>query len=154
MNLHVLKLMLLSCMVFQASCDITFKRKVANTEDAHVEMSEHKNISSKDNTRKKYNKSGTVFSKKDSHLIVLYYSDIANAIIRKDMITHTKTSEKQEKKLVRNKKIPRDIQVMPLPLKLEKTLSPLPLHMLRVQVGTRVILMNVKLRRILDIIKI
>ena len=43
---------------------------------------------------------------------------------------------------------------MPLPIELEKRLPSLSLRVIRVQVGTRVILMDVKSRQILDIIKI
>jgi len=74
--------------------------------------------------------------------------------IRKDMISHTKISKRQAEKLKIGRIIPREIQVMPLPIALEKILPSLSLHVIRVQVGTRVILMNVKSRQILDIIKI
>ena len=70
------------------------------------------------------------------------------------MVTHSHVSNKQEEKLVINAFIPGDVQVIPLPLKLEQKLSSLPMHLIRVQVGKQVIIMNVKSRQILDIIKI
>ena len=70
------------------------------------------------------------------------------------MIRHGRLSKEQKKLLAIGNIISHDIQVIPLPLKLERLLSPLPLNVLRVQVDTRVILMNVKLRKILDVITI
>lgn len=148
MNSQILKLILLSCLIVQSGCDITFKRKVTKNETAPVEISQDDNKSDKKDLLKR--KVGN----KDSDIIISYYSDAANAVIRKDMITHTEVSKKQSKKLVVGKVIPREIQVMPLPLALEKILSALPLDVIRVQVGTRVILMNVKSRLILEVINI
>ena len=148
MNSQILKLIVLSCLIVQSGCDITFKRKVTQNKTAPVEMSQDDNKSDKKDLLK--HKVGN----KDSDIIISYYSDAANAIIRKDMITHTEISKKQAKKLVIGKVIPREIQVMPLPLALEKILSALPLDVIRVQVGTRVILMNVKSRLILEVINI
>lgn len=156
MNSNVLKIILLSCILFLVSCSgVTFKRK---THDAAVKQGDiieyNKSTKSLSSENNKPTNSGGLFSEQDSQIITSYYIDKANSIIRRDMITHTKVSKEQESKLVINENIPRDIQVMPLPLLLEKNLSPLPLDMLRVQVGTYVILMNVKSRRILAIIKI
>ena len=148
MNSHIVKLILLGCLIFQAGCNITFKRKETHNETAPVGMNQEDNKSDKNVSVK--NKG----SNKDFNIIISYYSAPANATIRKDMITHTEISKKQEKKLVVGKIIPRGIQVMPLPLALEKNLSQLPLHVIRVQVGIRVIFMNVKSRKILEIIKI
>jgi len=154
MNSSLLKLILFSCIIFQTSCDITFKRKVEKEKKVPVVIDEQLKSSIKVNGNKETEKSTNEFTKNDSELISSYYSDKTNSIIRKDMIMHTKISREQTKKLVVDEYVPRDVQVMPLPLKLNRTLSFLPLDKLRVQIGTRVILMNVKTRRILDIIKI
>ena len=146
MNSQILKLVLLSCVVFLASCDVTFKRKSADA--APVNMGSHKKAKS-DKTEGK-----VAFNRKDLHIINSYYEDNSNAVIRKDMMTHTELSKEQNKKLVIGNVIPRDVQVIPLPLKLERILSSLPLHFLRVQAGEKVILMNVKSRKIIDVIKI
>ena len=148
MKSQILKLVLLSCVVFLASCDVTFKRKNSDADAIPVNMGTHKkNISKKTESK-------TAFNKKDSQIINSYYADNSNATIRKDMITHTELSKKQNNKLVTGNLIPRDVQVIPLPLKLERILSELPLQLLRVQVGEKVILMDVKSRNILDVIKI
>ncbi len=156
MNSSLLKLILFSCIIFQTSCDITFKRKVEKEKKAPVLIDEQLKSSKKvdENKNKKTEKYTNTFTNNDSELISSYYSDKTNSIIRKDMIMHTKVSKEQTKKLVVDEYVPRDIQVMPLPLKLNRKLSFLPLDKLRVQIGTRVILMNVKTRRILDVIKI
>ncbi|MCW8899436.1 MAG: hypothetical protein OQK75_07510 [Gammaproteobacteria bacterium] len=154
MNSIALKLIVLTCLIFQSGCGITFKRKTTQETETPVEMMVSTKIPLKDNTDKETTETNRLFSKKDLHLITAYYSDKANAIIREDMIKHTKTSEKQANKLSVNEFIPRDVQVIPLPLQLEKSLSSLPLHLLRVQVDTRIVIMNVKSRQILDIIKI
>lgn len=148
MNSDIVKLILLSCLIFVSGCDITFKKQATNNKAVLLEKS-------KDNTKTDKNvseKSNVV--NKDFDIITSFYSDKANANIRKDMISYTEISDQQAKKLVAGKIIPRDIQVMPLPLALEKILIRLPLHVIRVQVGTRVIYMNVKSRKILEIIKI
>lgn len=154
MNSFLLKILIISCLIFQFGCGIKFKRKSTQATEKPVEMIEYEKLSSKEKEDEGAPKKYTLFTEKDSHIITSYYSDKANAIIRHDMIMQTKTSIKQEEKLVVNEYIPRDIQVIPLPLKLEKMLSSLPLDLLRVHVGNRVIVMNVKSRQILDIIKI
>ena len=148
MNSQILKLILLSCLILQSGCDITFKRKATHNKTAAVEMNKDDNKSDKKVLLK------PKVGNKDSDIIISYYSDAANATIRKDIITHTEVSTKQAKKLAIGKIIPREIQVMPLPLALERKLSALPLDVIRVQVGTRVILMNVKSRQILEVINI
>ena len=148
MKSQILKLVLLSCVVFLASCDVTFKRKSADADTIPVSMGKHKKSISNKSERK------VAFNRKDLHIINSYYADNSNAIIRKDMMMHTELSKEQNNKLVIGNLIPRDVQVIPLPLKLERILSALPLHFLRVQVGEKVILMNVKSRKILDVIKI
>lgn len=147
MNSQIVKLIILSCLLFQSGCDITFKKQATNKavsfEKSKDNKKTDKNVSEKSNV-----------GNKDFDIIISYYSDKANANIRKDIITHTEISEQQAKKLVVGKIIPREIQVMPLPLALERILTRLPLHVIRVQVGTRVIYMYVKSRKILEIIKI
>lgn len=146
MNLQIFKSLLLISIILQAGCAITFKRH--STNDAGAQIKTSKEQPDKKETAK------IKAWKKDSRIIQSYYTDVANANIRKDMISHTQISKKQEKNLLVGEVIPRDIQVMPLPLVLERKLSGLPLHVIRVQVGTHVILMNVKSRRIDNIIKI
>ena len=154
MNSTILKLLLFSGIIFQVSCDITFKRKVEKDTEVPVIIDEQLKSSKKVEPNKDKVKSGDAFSKSDSKIITSYYSDNTNSTIRQDMIMHTKISKEQTKKLIVDEYVPRDVQVMPLPLKLKNKLSALSLDKLRVQIGTRVILMNVKTRRILDIIKI
>ena len=154
MNSSLLKLILFSCIIFQTGCDITFKRKAEKEKKAPVVIDEQLKSSKKVDKNKETEKSTNAFTKYDSELITSYYLDKTNSTIRNDMIMHTKISKEQTKKLVVDEYIPRDVQVMPLPLKLNRKLSFLPLDKLRVQIGTRVILMNVKTRQILDVIKI
>ncbi len=159
MNSHLLKLVLLASFVFHTGCELTLKRKNQKTTDTQAAMSEHKDKSDKSILLKEKNKKKSVstkavLSKQDSTIIASFYSNTENSIIRKNMIRLTNISQKQQKKLVVGKIIPHDFQVIPLPLKLERALSTLNLHLLRVQVGAKVILMNVKSRLILDIIKI
>ena len=154
MNSQIIRLLLLSCLIFQYGCDISLKRKdknhkvMAPTETNKVDASQASKKAAKKVSSNHKMKSS------DLNTITSYYSDIVNATIRKDMISHTEVSKKQAKKLVVGKIIPHKIQVVPLPLELEKKLSSLLLHQIRVQVGVRVILMDVKSRRILDVIKI
>lgn len=148
MNSQIVKLIILSCLLFQYGCDITLKKKETNNNTVSFEKSKD------DKTTKKNDSAKRNVGNKDFDIIISYYSDKANAGIRKDIITHTEISEQQAKKLVVGKIIPRDIQVMPLPLALERILTQLPLHVIRVQVGTRVIYMYVKSRKIIEIIKI
>ena len=148
MSSYLLKIILISCLIFQIGCGIKLKHKVSKKPDTKVEMRES-SLNSSESI-----KPGIIFSKKDSRIITSYYSNRANALIRKDMIRHGRLSKEQKKILATGNIIPRDIQVIPLPLKLERLLSSLPLNVLRVQVDTRVILMNVKSRKILDIITI
>ena len=91
---------------------------------------------------------------RDNATIISFYDDPANAIIRKDMRKHAKVTKKQEKTLIVGKTIPRNIQVVPLPLQLERILSPLPLNLIRVQACMQVMVMDVKSRKILTVIRI
>ena len=148
MNVKILKFILLMGLIFQLGCNITFKRKTPD--NIHVPAEMKKTDAKPD--EKPLTKKQKVNN--DTGVIAAYYADEANKIIREDIISHTEVSKKQAKKLVIGKIIPRDIQVIPLPLNLEKILSSLPLQLIRVQVGERVIIMDVKSRRIIDIIKI
>lgn len=156
MNSLVLKLVIITCLIFQYGCGIKFKRKSVQTEDKPVEMQQYDRSLVKTPVVATNDKMAPTdkFSESDAALITAYYADEANRVIRDDMIVHTRLTDKQEEKLGVTAFIPSDVQVMPLPLKLERKLSALPLDLIRVHVGTRVIIMNVKSRQILDIIKI
>ena len=157
MNSLVLKLLIITCLMFQYGCALKFKRKSPPPlNDKPVEMIQYEKQSEKKVEEKDKGKphSPEKFTDKDTQLISSYYADQANHIIRQDMIAHTAVTKKQEEKLVVNEYIPRDLQIIPLPLSLERSLSPLPLHLIRVHIGKRIIIMNVKSRQILDIIKI
>lgn len=152
MNSYKINLSILSCLIIISGCDISLKRKNTAAADSKVAMSHtviESKVKSSSNTSVNAKAS---FSKMDSKLIALYYADESNAIILNDMAKQTFVSKKQAKKLVVSKNISNKIQVIPLPLELEKILSPLPRYTLRVQVGKRVILMDVKSRQILDMI--
>ena len=174
MNSYWLRLILLSCLVIQTGCDITFKRK-SESESSGAEARKSKSdqdlkdktaskekketekksvVISKKADDKKPGKSRAIFSRNDEKLITLYYTDEGNAKILDDMVKHTWITKKRAKKLTTTERIPNDVQVMPLPLELEKILSPLPRYAIRVQIGKRVIIMDIKSRRILDVIKI
>jgi len=156
MNSTLLKLTLLSVLIFQAGCDITFKRKVDKAKNPPVVIDEQLRVIKKtsENNEKERIKSTHAFTENDLNTIISYYSNKTNSVVREDMIKHTTISKQQAEKIVVNEFVPRDIQVMPLPLKLNRKLSALPLDKLRVQVGTNIILMNVKTRKILAVIKI
>lgn len=149
MKLRIVKFILIGCLIFQLGCALTLKRKNQSVMASTTAEMKKMGVNSKIKAAKK----SAVLSH-DATVITAYYLDVANAIIRKDMISHTRLSKKQKKKLVVGKILERDIQVVPLPLNLEKILSSLPLHLIRVQVGEHVILMNVKSRQILEVIKI
>lgn len=156
MNIQVLKLLLLLAIIFQVACSVTLKRKSNNDKVTNVEMREY-NVSSKSESIKsssKIAKTSLKFSAKDSEIIIAYYKNEANKIIRQDMVRRTTLSATHEKKIVVDGHIPREVQVMPLTLTLGKQLSLLPLYVLRVHIATYVVLMNVRSRRILDLIKI
>ena len=154
MNSLVLKVLIIACLVFQYGCGLKFKRKTAQTTDKPVEMIQYENGSSKQAEEKDKVLAPGQFSERDSQLISSYYADKSNQVSRQDMIAHTRLSKKQEEKLAINEYIPTDLQVMPLPLSLERILSSLPLDLIRVHIGKRIIIMNVKSRQILDIIEI
>ena len=150
---HTLKLLLIVCLLFQTGCGLKFKKKSESITAAQPEINTtSRQISNKE--RKDLVKSGNAFSIEDIQQITSYYSDKANARIKQDMMSHTKLTSKQRNKLMVNEIISRDVQIIPLPLNLERTLTSLPLNVLRVHAGSRVMLINVKSRKILDIIKI
>lgn len=146
------------CLLLQAGCDITFKRKSAAPESVKITAEQSESIKqSKDsssNKEKKSEKNLRRFSEHDIKLITVYYSSEINAQVLDDMLKHTWVNSKIDEKLTVGESIPADVQIIPLPLELEKILSPLTQYALRVQVGKRVIMMDVKSRRILDVIKI
>ncbi len=146
MMLKIFKLILLSSFILQTSCEITFKRKNMGDDFSKTitnNLVPNKKLSKEEKKRIK-----------DFSIISKYYSDAANTTIRNEMITHTEISKKQEKQLIVDKIISRDIQVMPLPIELERMLSNLTLNHIRVQAGVHIILMDVKTRRIIYLIKI
>ncbi len=151
---------LFASLIFNTGCNITFKRKakqmdkVESSEMLGKKLASDKVVSSKDKDMKPASALKVMFSRKDADTIASYYLNPENAIIRRNMIRHSSVTKKQQKKLVIGKIIPRDFQVIPLPLKLERALSPLDLYYIRVQVGANVVLMNVKSRLVLDIITI
>jgi len=149
-----IKLILLTGLILIAGCNITFKKKSSEKVDSQIDVAASKKIDDEKTLSSKTIKSGTLFTNKDKELINLFYNDKANAVILKDMIAHTRLSIKQRKKLTESKNVANSVQVMPLPLELERMLSPLPRNILRVQVDRRIILMDVNSRRILDVIKI
>ncbi|MFK5913093.1 MAG: hypothetical protein QM484_01865 [Woeseiaceae bacterium] len=150
--MKILKLLLLSSLLLQASCDIMFKRKnmPAVIETKNISLDKVK----KENQSISKSPIHHVQKKRDIEIISSYYADPSNEMIRKNMISYTSITKKEQAKLVVGKIISRELQVVPLPLILERDLSSLPLNMIRVQVGANIILMNVKTRQILDLVKI
>ena len=152
MSSKSIKVILFIGIISLVSCDITFKRKTAVDSGMQVKPSSKKeNV---DNTSKSKIESEFTFSRKDAHIVSSYFSDKANAKIRDDMVEHSALSKNNKHKIKVGEVIPHNIQVMPLPLKLERILSPLPLYMMRVLVGKNVIIMNVNSRKIVALIKI
>lgn len=160
MNDKLTSVTLIFCLVFTSGCEITFKRKTKPEEKQDKAVVMEKKISEdkmeKNSSMAKRPASAlkVLFSKKDADLITVYYTSEENAIIRRNMIRHSAVNKEQQKQIQVGKIIPRDFQVIPLPLKLERALSTLDLRYIRVQLGANIILMNVKTRQILDIIKI
>jgi len=138
MNSFILKIILLIFLVMQAGCDMSFKRKYNVNEQL-------------DNGKEK---SDTVFSEPEKEIIRTYFKDRSNNRILHYAIKRSPISKKQSAKLVVSNYIPRDIQVVPLPIRLDNKLRQIPLSLLRVQVGKNIILMKVNSRKILDIVKL
>jgi hypothetical protein len=154
---------LMVCLLLQIGCDLTLKRKSTISESTHEstpgEISEQRDSGkpSKESAVQKEDtteKTTRLFSEHDIEVISLYYKNEANAQVLDDMLQQTWVNNKIEDKITVGESIPPDVQVMPLPLELEKILSPLSRYALRVQVGKRVIMMDIKSRRILDVIKL
>ena len=143
---------LIAGLLLQSGCNITFKRN-SNQDD----VAQSSEISA---ASKMYSKSSQekiplhAFTHRDIKLIALYYSKEGNAQALSDIIKQTSVNSKIQSKLKKNEIIPNDVLVIPLPLGLEKILSPLSGYELRVQVGKRVMLIDIKSRRILDVIKL
>lgn len=148
-----LSIIVLCTFVGLSACsNITFKKKYTQSEKA-VSDSRLKSKSPKKYQELLKQRRGEAFSQTDKELIKLYYNDKANATIIAKAITLTPLSKKDKSKLKVSNHLPMHIQVIPLPLELENILAGLPRQVLRVQVSKNVILMNVKTRKIIDIIK-
>ena len=148
-----LKIILLSCLIMQAGCNITLKKKTGSDKRAHPsKVMLKRNAEAK---RKKIQEAipRVGFPSSDRTLIELYFKNKGNESIFNNMVKQREVTKKTDKKLTVSNVIPNNIQVSPLPLDLEKTLSLAPSHMLRVQAGRNIILMYVKTRKIVDIIK-
>lgn len=147
-----LSIITLSAVVVLSACDITLKKKYIQSPKEFTELD------AKQKSQKKYKKlldheRAQGLTQKDKRLITLYYSDVGNATIIAKAMTLTPISKKEDKALRVSHYLPLHIQVIPLPLELEKLLVKLPRQVLRVQVAKNIILMNVKTRKIIDIIK-
>ena len=154
MKSYKLPLLILSGIIFISGCDISFKRiSPAAVDTQNQTNSENSETLVKDQPAQKTLKNKTSFGDTDSKLIARYYSDVSNETILQNIINQTHITKKQANKLVVAERIPHNTQVMPLPLELENLLSPLPQHVLRIQIGKYVILMDVKSRQIHDVIK-
>mgnify|MGYP007065675680 CR=1 FL=1 len=156
MNSRVIIIILASTLFFLQGCDLTFKRKTSSGVPGKVEMAKETGSPTKSNKPVKNihvnKKSVTHFRDDDIQRIREFYKE--NTQTRDDMIAYSKLSKKQKNSLVVNGVVKHDIQIIPLPLKLKEMLSPLPMNLLRVHAGDKVILMNVNSRRIIDIIKL
>jgi len=138
MNSFILKIILLLFLVMQAGCELNLKRKYNADEGLDS-----------GNT-----KSDTVFSRLEKEIIRAYFNDRANNRILHYAVKRSPISKKQNEKLRVFNYIPSDIQIVPLPIRLDNKLSQIPLSLLRVQVGKNIILMKVNSRKILDIVKL
>lgn len=143
---------MLCALVGLSACDITFKKKYSKSAKDIADL----RIKAK--SPKKYQKileqrRGEAFSQKDKKLISLYYNDKANANIMSKAVSLTPVTKKEDSELKISHHLAPHIQVIPLPLELENILTKLPRQVLRVQVARNIILMNVKTRKIIDIIK-
>ena len=153
MNSQTVNILLLIGLIFQSGCDITFKRKSIDHKMAQNEVSQS-DLSQSNGTENIEATENSSIIDRDMKIINSFYADPANKVISKEMRKHGKVTKKQEKQLVVGKTIPENIQVVPLPLELERILSPLPLHLIRVQACMKVIVMDVKSRQIVTALKI
>lgn len=152
MRTFSLVICLIASLLLQTGCKLTLKKKsdpdaVTQTEETSVEAKT-------DSKSAKKKKPVPLFTEHDTKLITLYYSNEGNAQVLEDIVKQTAVSDKVAARLKTNEIIPKDVLVVPLPLELEKILSPQPAYDLRVQVGKHVIMMDIKSRRILDVIKL
>ena len=143
---------LIAGLLLQSGCKIALKRK--SNPDTATSPAEMSAAAEKDSKSSKAKKTSRVFTQRDAQLIALYYSNEGNAQVLDDIVKQTSVSSRVQGKLKMNEIIPNDVQVVPLPLELEKILSLLSGYDLRVQVGKRVMLMDIKSRRILDVIRL
>ena len=137
----------------QAGCNITLKKKTGSDNRVHPSKVMLKRNSEYNQKKAQEAIPRVGFSTSDRALIKLYFKNEGNKSIFNNMVNQREVSSKQDKTLIVSNAIPNNIQTSPLPLDLDKTLSIAPSHMLRVQVGRNIILMNVKTRKIVDIIK-
>lgn len=147
-----LSIVVLCAFIGLSACSITFKKKYSKS------PKEVSDLRIKAKSPEKYQKilehrRGEAFSQKDKELINLYYKDKGNANIMSKAASLTPISKKEDSQLKISHYLPPHIQVIPLPLELENILGKLPRQVLRVQVAKNIILMNVKTRKIIDIIK-
>jgi hypothetical protein len=152
MKSFTLVVCLIAGLLLQSGCKIALKRK--SDPGAATQSSEMSRAAEKDSKSSKDKKTARVFTQRDTKLIALYYSNEGNAQVLDDIVKQTSVSSEVQDKLKINQIIPNGVQVVPLPLELEKMLSPLSGYDLRVQVGKRVMIMDIKSRRILDVIKL
>ena len=184
MNSFIAKIVLLVFLVIQAGCDITFKKKYNRGEEFNKEKAEQRAKSVKKVTAEKISsvkefqveekfveeetkeeelsaskenikeKSHITFTDLEKEIIRTYFNDRANNRILHYAVKRSPISKKQNEKLRVFNYIPSDIQIVPLPIRLDNKLSQIPLSLLRVQVGKNIILMKVNSRKILDIVKL
>ena len=126
----------------QTGCNIAFKKKYNSDEELTANK---KSINTKSDVR---------FTDSEKEIIRTYFSDRTNNRIIRYAVKRSPISKKQTEKLRVSNYIPSDIQVVPLPIRLDNKLRQIPLSILRVQVGKNIILMKVNSRKILDIIKL
>lgn len=150
------------------ACDITFKRKNDAQPAAMQEDSEKMVVQKPESTpekkpgdkksdstasKKPKKKSTSVlsgFSEQDRKSIGLYFTSPSNAKLLDDIVEQTRVSAAVHDKLTNDSQIPNSVQLYPLPLELEKQLAPLPLHLMRVQIEKKILLIDIKTRFILD----
>ena len=162
---------LLPALLALTACDITFKRKSASamTEQTDKQQQTDKNskqgktADGKKDAKKPEQKNkdskppvmtGKNFTAQDKELIQNYFKNVNNARVFHEAAELTRLDSKRKESLKVNTILSADIQVIPLPLELERGLSTLNSNMIRVQVENLVILMDLGTRRIVEIIKI
>ena len=161
MNSYGLRFILLCLLLTQAGCDITLKKKYSEKGNTTIENTKmgHKVIIKKKAPgmiQKEYEQREVLkaFTRKDKAIITAYYKNNEATAILHYANKHSPLDKKQEKELLISKSIPQNIQLIPLPLDLDKHLTEIPASVLRVQVSNNIILMDVRTRNIIDIIKL